>query len=70
MFKTKRQFEDELAVFMAGHVAESMVFDEQSTGAANDIERATMLAATETLDPDMGECIHRLVELSVDRRAG
>jgi len=39
LFKTKRQFEDELAVFMAGHVAESMVFDEQSTGAANDIER-------------------------------
>ncbi len=44
LFKTKRQFEDELAVFMAGQVAESMVFDEQSTGAANDIERATMLA--------------------------
>ncbi len=44
LFKTKRQFEDELAVFMAGHVSESLVFDEQSTGAANDIERATMLA--------------------------
>ncbi|MGH2562842.1 MAG: ATP-dependent zinc metalloprotease FtsH [Thermomicrobiales bacterium] len=44
LFKTKRQFEDELAVFMAGHVAESLVFEEQSTGAANDIERATMIA--------------------------
>ena len=44
LFKTKGQFEDELAVFMAGHVAESLVFEEQSTGAANDIERATMLA--------------------------
>ncbi|MGH2534038.1 MAG: ATP-dependent zinc metalloprotease FtsH [Thermomicrobiales bacterium] len=44
LFKTKRQFEDELAVFMAGHVAESLVFEEQSTGAANDIERATMVA--------------------------
>ncbi|MGE3797246.1 MAG: ATP-dependent zinc metalloprotease FtsH [Thermomicrobiales bacterium] len=44
LFKTKRQFEDELAVFMAGHIAELMVFDEQSTGAANDIERATGLA--------------------------
>jgi cell division protease FtsH len=43
-FKTKNQFEDELAVFMAGHVAESMVFDEQSTGASNDIERATAIA--------------------------
>src|SRR5680860_176280 len=44
LFKTKRQFEDELAVFMAGHISELMVFDEQSTGAANDIERATGLA--------------------------
>ena len=44
LFKTKKQFEDELAVFMAGHVAETMVFEEQSTGAANDIERATGMA--------------------------
>jgi cell division protease FtsH len=44
LFKTKRQFEDELAVFMSGHAAEMMVFEEQSTGAANDIERATMIA--------------------------
>jgi cell division protease FtsH len=44
LFKTKKQFEDELAVYMAGHVAESMVFEEQSTGAANDIERATGMA--------------------------
>jgi cell division protease FtsH len=41
LFRTKAQFEDDLAVFMAGHVAEMMVFEEQSTGAANDIERAT-----------------------------
>jgi cell division protease FtsH len=44
LFKTKAQFEDELAVFMAGHVAEMMIFEAQSTGAANDIERATALA--------------------------
>ncbi len=44
LFKTKAQFEDELAVFMAGHVAEMMVFEAQSTGAANDIERATAVA--------------------------
>src|SRR5687767_739693 len=44
LFKTKKQFEDELAVFMAGQVAELMIFEEQSTGAANDIERATGLA--------------------------
>src|SRR5918993_1378781 len=34
LFKTKAQFEDELAVYMAGQVAENMVFEEQSTGAA------------------------------------
>jgi len=44
LFKTKAQFEDDLAVFMAGHVAEQIVFEEQSTGAANDIERATAVA--------------------------
>ena len=44
LFKTKAQFEDDLAVFMAGHVAELMIFEEQSTGAANDIERATAIA--------------------------
>src|SRR6476469_9047998 len=44
LFRTKKQFEDELAVFMAGHVAETLVFEEQSTGAANDIERATGMA--------------------------
>jgi cell division protease FtsH len=44
LFKTKAQFQDDLATFMAGHVAELMVFEEQSTGAANDIERATGMA--------------------------
>ncbi len=44
LFRTKAQFEDDLAVFMAGHVAERMIFEEQSTGAANDIERATAIA--------------------------
>src|SRR3954447_4135046 len=44
LFKTKAQFEADLAVFMAGHVAEDMIFEEQSTGAANDIERATTVA--------------------------
>ncbi len=44
LFKTKKEFEDLLAVAQAGHVAESMVFEEQSTGASNDIERATAIA--------------------------
>ncbi len=44
LFMTKAQFEDSLAVFMAGKVAEMLIFEEQSTGAANDIERATGIA--------------------------
>ena len=44
LFMTKAQFEDSLAVFMAGKVAEELVFEEQSTGAANDIERSTAMA--------------------------
>jgi cell division protease FtsH len=43
-FWTKAQFEDMLAYFMGGHVAEEIVFREISTGASNDIERATGLA--------------------------
>ncbi len=44
MFKTKAQFKDDIAVFMAGHVAERLVFEEISTGASNDIERASAIA--------------------------
>lgn len=55
MFKTKNQFEDDLAVFMAGQVAESMVFDEQSTGASNDIERATSIARRMVTEFGMSE---------------
>lgn len=44
IFKTKAQFEDDIAVFMAGQIAEKLVFEEISTGASNDIERATSIA--------------------------
>ncbi|MEJ7837366.1 MAG: ATP-dependent zinc metalloprotease FtsH [Thermomicrobiales bacterium] len=44
LFKTKAQFDDDIAVFMAGQVAELMVFEEFSTGASNDIQRATGIA--------------------------
>ena len=44
LFMTKSQFQDRLAVFMAGHATETMVFEEQSTGASNDIEQATGIA--------------------------
>lgn len=57
MFKTKNQFEDELAVFMAGQVAEAMVFDELSTGASNDIERATGIARRMVTEFGMSESL-------------
>jgi cell division protease FtsH len=41
---TRSQFRDMLVYMLGGHVAERLVFDELSTGASNDIERATGLA--------------------------
>jgi cell division protease FtsH len=41
---TRSQFKDALAVALAGHTAEQMVFGEMSTGASDDIDRATKLA--------------------------
>jgi cell division protease FtsH len=43
-FKYKDQLESELAVAFGGRVAEEIVFDRISTGAANDIKQATILA--------------------------
>mgnify|MGYP002525353797 FL=1 len=41
---TKNQFADMLSVMMGGRVAEEMIFSEVTTGASNDIERATKVA--------------------------
>src|SRR5680860_881041 len=41
---TKAQFEDDISVFRAGQIAEHLVFEEISTGASNDIERASGIA--------------------------
>ena len=43
-FRTKTQMEEEIIVLPGGRVAEKIVLDEISTGASNDIERATDLA--------------------------
>ncbi len=56
---SKRELEERLSVMLAGRVAELLVFNEMSTGAANDLERATDVARrmvtefgmTETLGP-------------------
>jgi cell division protease FtsH len=64
-FWTKKQFEAQLAVFMAGLVAEELVFQEVSTGAANDIERATTLARRMVTEFGMSE---RLGPLAFGRK--
>ena len=43
-YHTLQEFKDDLAVMMAGQVAERAVFNEVSTGASNDLQRATSLA--------------------------
>jgi cell division protease FtsH len=41
---TRSQFNDMLATFLAGHTAEKLIFNESTTGAWDDIERATTMA--------------------------
>ena len=41
---TRSQLMDQLSVYLAGHVAEEIVFDEKTTGPRDDIERVTKIA--------------------------
>ena len=43
-YATKRQMESRLIILLGGRVAEALVLDDISTGAQNDIERATKIA--------------------------
>ncbi len=43
-FRSKTQMEEEIVVLLGGRVAEKLVLDDISTGASNDIERATDIA--------------------------
>ena len=52
---TRSQFNDMLATLLAGHTAEKLIFNEMSTGAADDIERATMIARKMTTDYGMSD---------------
>ena len=42
--KSRSKFEDEIAALIAGRVAEKLIFNEITTGAENDLKRATELA--------------------------
>ncbi len=42
--QSKKQMQDDLAMFLGGRVAEEIVFGDVTTGASNDLERATKMA--------------------------
>ena len=52
---TRSQFNDMLATFLAGHVAEELIFNEMTTGSQNDIEEATKLARKMVTDYGMSD---------------
>ncbi len=43
-YRTKKEFMSEIRVLLGGRAAEQIIFDDISTGASNDIERATSIA--------------------------
>ena len=52
---TKTELEAELVTFLAGRAAEELVFESVSTGASNDIERATQVARAMVTQYGMSE---------------
>jgi cell division protease FtsH len=54
---TREQLEDRIAVCMGGRIAEELVFEQISTGAANDIEQATEMARKMVCEWGMSETL-------------
>ena len=54
---TRSELLDRLAVFLGGRVAEEIIFNEVSTGAQNDLERATNIARSMVKEYGMSEKI-------------
>ena len=54
---TKEFMEDEICVFMGGRIAEELVFSARTTGASNDLERATSFARRMVREWGMSEKI-------------
>lgn len=65
---TRPELEDRLAVLLGGRIAEEIVFEEVSTGAQNDLEKATILARKMVEDFGMSDRIGPIY-LGVDRGA-
>ncbi|MFO8009667.1 MAG: ATP-dependent zinc metalloprotease FtsH [Dehalococcoidia bacterium] len=54
---SRSQFEDMLATMLGGHAAEEIAFGDITTGASNDLERATQIARTMVMRYGMSERI-------------
>ena len=54
---SKSKFEDELAAMLGGRVAEQCVFGDVTTGASNDLQRATKLARSMVTEYGMSEAL-------------
>jgi cell division protease FtsH len=52
---SKTEFDDKIAGMLGGHVAEELVFGDTTTGASNDIEKATSLARAMVTQYGMSE---------------
>jgi len=52
---SKSKFLDEICGLLGGRAAEQLVFDEMTTGASNDIERASMIARNMAMKYGMGD---------------
>ena len=61
MYMTKREMEEEIVSLLGGRVAEAIVFGDISTGASNDIERATKMARNMVTKYGMSELLGPIV---------
>jgi cell division protease FtsH len=64
--QSKAELEDRLAVLLGGRAAEELVFDEITTGAHNDIERATQIARLMVWEYGMSERLGPLSFVGAD----
>jgi len=55
MFRTKKEFQAELAVLLGGYVAEKTIFGDVTTGASDDLKKATRLARKLVMQYGMSE---------------
>jgi cell division protease FtsH len=74
--KTRSELRDEMAMLLGGRTAEEIIFGDPTTGAQNDIERATQIARAMVTQFGMSDAIgplqlgHRSGEIFLGKEAG